>query len=68
MAIERDTVWVVVNWHGDMLRSTVARTRTEAIKEMTGPEHGYITRWRYWYRKYGCRCVRARLVPVGGDA
>ena len=67
MAIERGTAWVVVNGGGHMLGSTVARTRVEAIKKMTGPEDGYITRWRYWYRKYDCRCVRARLVPVGDE-
>ena len=66
MAIERVTAWIVVSRRGDMLVGTIARKRVEAIKRMTGPEDGYITRWRYWYRKHGCRCVRVRLVRVGG--
>ena len=66
MTIERGTAWAVENWRGGMFTDTVARTRVKSIKRMVGPEEGWRTRWRYWYRN-GCRCVRVRLVRVGAE-
>lgn len=36
--------------------STFRRTRKEAIKDFIS---GSASDWRYWYRKYNFRCVKA---------
>jgi len=57
--------WVVVNYNhpstgnSSICESTFSRTRKEAIEKFT---QGSNQQWKYWYRKYNFRCVRAKSV------
>lgn len=57
------TAWVCVNRCGDIIVSTVRKTRRESIDSMVGKELGRINRWRH-FKRWGARCQRVRLVSL----
>ena len=60
------TAWVCTNIRGDIIVSTVHRTRTGAIQRMTGDEPGWQKRWRHW-RRWGTTVERVALLRVEGS-
>lgn len=56
--------WVIINNNHPnrpepfIVNNTFSPTRTKAIAKFI---KGSNTQWRYWYRKFNFRCVRAEM-------
>lgn len=67
---EKTNGWVVLTYnHGIthrkfMVPSTFARTRSESIKNFVD---GSGEKWKYWYKNFNYRCVKAQCVISTND-